>query len=224
MAESLSQRRQRAVEVFQRLRDHYPPVTTFLTHETPFQLLIAVILSAQCTDARVNMVTPGLFAVFPDVATMAEADPAEVAFLIRSINFFSTKAKNCVSTAHRLREVYASEVPPRLEDLITLPGVGRKTANVVLGQAFGIPGITVDTHVNRVSRRLGFAKQTEAEKIERELQRCWAQDTWIDFSSLTIVHGRQVCHARKPDCAGCLLREWCPQVGVKGAVGGAVPK
>jgi endonuclease-3 len=203
-----------ATLVFDRFRNHYPPVTTFLTHGSAFQLLIAVIMSAQCTDARVNMVTPGLFARFPDVETMAEADSEEVAFLIKSVNFFSTKARNIVATAQRIRDVYGGEVPETLADMVTLPGVGRKTANVMLGQAFGQPGITVDTHVNRLSRRLGFTQEKEAEKIERELQRVWDREIWTDLSSFLIVHGREVCGARSPQCGRCLLRDICPRVGV----------
>lgn len=199
-----------ATLAFERLRDHYPPVTTFLTHGSPFQLLIAVIMSAQCTDARVNMVTPGLFAQFPDVVTMADADPSEVAFLIKSVNFFSTKARNIVATAQRIRDVYGGQVPETLEAMVTLPGVGRKTANVMLGQAFGQPGITVDTHVNRLSRRLGFTQEKDAEKIERDLQVVWDREIWTDFSSLLIVHGRQVCGARSPQCGVCLLQDICP--------------
>lgn len=214
MKESLLNKQRRARTVFECLQSHYPPVTTFLTHGSPFQLLIAVIMSAQCTDARVNMVTPGLFAQFPDVATMAEAEPEEVAFLIKSINFFSTKARNIVATAQRIRDVYGGQVPETLDAMVTLPGVGRKTANVMLGQAFGQPGITVDTHVNRLSRRLGFTMEKEAEKIERDLQQVWDMSLWTDFSSLLIVHGREVCGARSPQCAGCLLQALCPSAPV----------
>jgi endonuclease-3 len=212
----------RAVTVFDRLIAHYPPVTTFLTHGSPFQLLIAVIMSAQCTDARVNMVTPGLFAQFPDVRSMADADPEEVAFLIKSINFFSTKARNIVATAQRIRDVYHGVVPETLVDMVTLPGVGRKTANVMLGQAFGQPGITVDTHVNRLSRRLGFTTNTDAEKIERDLQKVWPEAIWTDLSSYLIVHGREVCGARYAKCDVCVLSDLCPSAF--GGVGGEVPE
>ena len=207
---TLGAKKNRAVTVFDLLQAHYPPVTTFLVHGSDFQLLIAVIMSAQCTDARVNMVTPGLFAQFPDVARMAEADPDDVATLIKSINFFSTKARNIVATAQRIRDVYGGDVPQTLAEMVTLPGVGRKTANVMLGQAFGQPGITVDTHVNRLSRRLGFTTNTEAEKIERDLQNVWPEDIWTDLSSYLIVHGREVCGARKAQCGVCILRDLCP--------------
>jgi len=212
MKETFSKKQHRAVTVFERLKAHYPPVTTFLVHGSTFQLLIAVIMSAQCTDARVNMVTPGLFAQFPDVVSMADAEVEEVAFLIKSINFFSTKARNIVATAQRIRDVYHGEVPETLAEMVTLPGVGRKTANVMLGQAFGQPGITVDTHVNRLSRRLGFTQEKEAEKIERELQRVWPESIWTDMSSFLIVHGRQVCMARNPQCTTCVLGDICPSI------------
>ena len=207
---SLADRKADAEWVFRTLESTYPPITTFLTHDGPFQLLIAVILSAQCTDERVNMVTPALFEAYPDAQSLADAAAQDVEDAIKSINFFRNKAKNIQKTAQILVEDYDSVVPADLSALVQLPGVGRKTANVVLGQAFGIPGITVDTHVNRLSRRLGFTKNATAETIERDLMKLWDDSWWIDFSSLLILHGREVCNARKPHCERCVLAEKCP--------------
>ncbi len=200
----------RAQAIFDYLQSTYPPVTTFLTHRNPFELLIAVILSAQCTDHRVNQVTPGLFAQFPSPEALAHGDLVAIQTCIQSVNFYKTKAKNIQATAARLVADYDSQVPACLETLIQLPGVGRKTANVVLGQAFGIPGITVDTHVKRLSQRLGFSTHDDATRIEQDLMRCWPESLWIDMSSLVIVHGRTVCHARRPNCANCGLTTVCP--------------
>lgn len=210
MPESHKQKKARSAKILECLRKEYPPVTTFLTHETPFQLLIAVILSAQCTDARVNQVTPGLFAKYPDAPTLANADYEQVAHCIKSINFFPTKARNSIATAQQLCTAHHGNVPDTLDALIQLPGVGRKTANVLLGQAFGKPGITVDTHVNRLSKRLGFSTEKDPYKIELDLQKLWPSETWTDFSSWLIVHGRTICKARKPACMACCLSIHCP--------------
>jgi len=188
----------------------YPDVSPFLHHDSPFQLLIAVILSAQCTDERVNQVTPGLFACFPTAASMAQASHDQVATLIASITYYKTKARHCVETAQQLMAQSGGAVPATLDELIRLPGVGRKTANVVLGQAFGIPGITVDTHVKRVSHRLGMSKGRTPERIERDLQLAWPKDWWIDFSTRMILHGRSYCMARSPRCVDCPVNAWCP--------------
>ncbi|MGE4169831.1 MAG: endonuclease III [Candidatus Margulisiibacteriota bacterium] len=214
MKTKISQNKARAQTIFSRLASHYPGVSTFLDHDTPFQLLIATILSAQCTDARVNLVTPALFEAYPDAKTMAQASVDEIREKIKSINFCNNKAINLLKTATLLQDQYQGEVPPDLSVLVTLPGVGRKTANVVLGQAFGLPGITVDTHVNRLSRRLGFTTHTEAVPIEKDLMQLWPKTIWSDFSTVLIVHGRQVCFARKPQCEGCFLSDLCPRVGV----------
>ena len=210
MRESIKNANLRAVRIFDILKETYPPVTTFLTHKNEFELLIAVILSAQCTDERVNMVTPALFDALPTPEKMANADIETIRDLIKSINFFNNKANNIQSTAQILFDTYDSQVPADLDALISLPGVGRKTANVILGQAFDIPGITVDTHVKRLTNRLGFSKKDDAVKIEFDLIKRWPKEIWIDMSTLLILHGRTVCPARSPKCSICQLRELCP--------------
>lgn len=208
--ESLVGKRNRSAEIYRILSEEYPKVTTFLDHDSPFQLLIAVILSAQCTDARVNMVTPALFAEYPTAERLADADPDAVKALISSVNFCNAKAHNIVRTAHLIMHQFDGQVPVDLDALVTLPGVGRKTANVVRGQAFGLPGITVDTHVNRLVNRLGFVRENDPERIERELWTIWDESIWSDFSTQLIVHGRRVCDARRPKCENCILRPLCP--------------
>ena len=203
-------KRERALLVHERLAQKYPNVGTFLTHENTYELLIAVILSAQCTDVRVNKTTPHLFSLFPTPLSLAEADIDSVREAIKSINFFNNKAINIQKTARLLVDDYDSVVPDTLEQLILLPGVGRKTANVVLGQAFGKPGITVDTHVKRLSNRLGFVKGEDAVKVEFELMKVWPESIWSDFSSTLILHGRETCDARKPRCQECFLSDVCP--------------
>ena len=215
MRESLAKARVRAQTIFDTLQETYPPVTTFLTHRNVFELLIAVILSAQCTDERVNMVTPSLFEALPTPQDFVDAALDDIKELIKSINFFNNKAINIQKTASILVNDFQGEVPNQLDDLIRLPGVGRKTANVVLGQAFNIPGITVDTHVKRLSTRLKFTKQNEPEKIEQDLMKRWAISTWIDFSSLLILHGREVCNARKPKCGECVISQACPSYPIQ---------
>ena len=205
-----SKKREDVIWVFETLKSSYPPVTTFLTHDGPFQLLIAVILSAQCTDDRVNMVTPALFDAFPDAKALANADLDQIKLLIKSINFFPTKAKNIQKTAMILSQEYDGIPPKSLDELICLPGVGRKTANVLLGQAYQIPGITVDTHVKRLSQRLGYTKKSDANQAEKDLMKWWPESIWIDFSTLLILHGRQVCSARKPNCESCQINTRCP--------------
>ena len=213
--ETADQTRKRALKVYKTLEETIPKVGSFLLHETPFQMLVATVLSAQCTDARVNMVTPPLFAELPTVESFAEVDPERLKQLIRSINFFNTKAENLVKLAHKLMAEYDGDVPQKLDDLIQLPGVGRKTANVVLGQAFGIPGITVDTHVGRLAIRLGFCPpKKDAVLIETFLMGIWPSDIWTSFSNLLILHGRTICDARRPKCEICCLRELCPRIGV----------
>ena len=210
MRESLKVAKQRSIAIFDALKSTYPPVTTFLTHQNEFELLIAVILSAQCTDDRVNLVTPHLFKELPTPEAFASAHLDQIKGLIKSINFFNNKAKNIQLTSTILIDRYNSNVPSRLEDLISLPGVGRKTANVVLGQAFDIPGITVDTHVKRLSKRLKFTKNDDPVKIEMDLIKRWPKETWIDFSSLLILHGRKTCNARQPKCDLCSIYKLCP--------------
>jgi endonuclease-3 len=192
----------------------YPDAHCALNHEGPLQLLVATILSAQCTDVRVNLVTPALFARFKSAKDFAEADSRELERMIQSTGFFRAKAKSIKESCRAIVERFGGEVPGRLEDLVTLPGVGRKTANVVLGDAFGVPGITVDTHVGRLSRRLGLTVHEDAVKVEHDLMALIPRKEWTVFSHRMIFHGRQVCFARKPACDKCLMNAFCPKVGV----------
>jgi endonuclease-3 len=204
----------RARRIVRKLAQLYPDAECALHHKTPLQLLIATILSAQCTDARVNLVTPALFARYPDARAFAEADRAELESHIQSTGFYRNKARNIIACCQALVEQHGGEVPATMEDLVPLPGVGRKTANVILGSAFGVPGITVDTHVGRLSRRLGLTTHTDPVKVEYDLMELIPKDEWTMFSHRLIFHGRQVCDARKPDCNGCGLAKLCPKVGV----------
>lgn len=192
----------------------YPDAACELNFGSPLQLLVAVILSAQCTDKRVNLVTPALFARYRSAAAFAAAEQTELETLIRSTGFFRAKAKNIREACRAIVEQHGGEVPRTLEELTALPGVGRKTANCVLGDAFGVPGITVDTHVGRLSRRLGFIKETDPVKAEFALMKRWPQPKWTRVSHQLILHGRRVCFARSPDCPGCTLSPHCPKVGV----------
>lgn len=202
--------RRRTVLAAERLASAYPEAKTALVHENPYQLLIATILSAQTTDDRVNMVTPTLFARYPDARSLADADPAEVERLIQPAGFFRNKTRSIIGCARGLVERFAGEVPPRMEDLVTLPGVGRKTANVVLGVAWRIPGFAVDTHVTRLTGRLGLTRQTDPVKIEAEVCKNLPEEEWTDFGLRLILHGRQICTARKPNCPACVLNDFCP--------------
>jgi endonuclease-3 len=192
----------------------YPDAECALKHQGPLQLLVATILSAQCTDARVNQVTPALFARYPDAAAFAAADPRELEALIQSTGFFRTKARNIIACCKQLVERHGGQVPGTMEQLVPLPGVGRKTANVILGTAFGVPGIPVDTHVGRLSRRLGLTVHTDPVKVERDLAALLPPKEWTMFSHRLIFHGRRVCHARKPECERCTLTKLCPKIGV----------
>ena len=192
------------------LAKHYPDAHCALVHADPLQLLIATILSAQCTDARVNMVTPALFARHADAKAFAEADVAEVERMIQSTGFFRNKAKNIVECCKLLVQRHGGEVPRTQDELVQLPGVGRKTANVVLGNCFDTPGITVDTHVGRLSRRLGLTMQDDPVKVEMELMEMLPPKEWTIFSHRMIFHGRQICDARKPRCGECPMRKFCP--------------
>lgn len=210
--------KRRAREIARRLERMYPDAECALHFDSPLQLLIAVILSAQCTDERVNIVTRDLFKKYRTARDYADAPLAELEQVIRSTGFYKNKAKNIQACCRALVEKHGGEVPQTMEELHALAGVGRKTANVVLGTAFGIPsGVVVDTHVTRLSNRLGLTKQTDAVKIERNLQTLLPQEQWIDFSHHLIWHGRRVCNARKPRCEDCELASLCPQVGVKPA-------
>lgn len=185
-----------------------------LDHEGPFQLLVATILSAQCTDERVNMVTPALFAAYPTPVAMAGADRAHLEELIRPTGFFRNKATSLLGMSRGLVERFDGQVPPALEDLVTLPGVGRKTANVVRSVAFGEPGLPVDTHVGRIARRLGLTSETDPEKVERDLCELLPPEEWGAFSLRLILHGRKVCTARRPHCEDCVLADICPSATV----------
>jgi endonuclease-3 len=200
----------RARETERRLAEEYPDARCELDHDGPFQLLVATILSAQCTDERVNTVTPTLFARYPTPEDLAAADPVELEAIIRPTGFFHNKAKSLVGMATALIERYDSTVPGAMEELVTVPGVGRKTANVVRSVALGLPGLPVDTHVLRLSRRLGLTTQTDPVKVERELNAMIAPGGRGLFSLRLILHGRRVCVARSPRCPECVLQDFCP--------------
>lgn len=204
----------RARRVNRLLAEEYPDARCELDFESPLQLLVATVLSAQCTDKRVNMVTPGLFARYPKAADYAAADRAELESMIASTGFFRAKANSLIGIGQALCERFGGDVPGRLDDLVTLPGVGRKTANVVLGNAFDVPGITVDTHVGRLSRRLGFTTELDPEKVEADLNSLFPRAEWTLLSHRLIWHGRRRCAARKPDCANCVVARLCPSAGV----------
>ena len=203
-----------ALEILDLLEATYPQAHCALVHASPWQLLVATILSAQCTDIRVNQVTPALFQRFPDPASMATADPAEVEKLIRSTGFFRNKAKNLIGCAMEMVRFHDSEVPKEMSALVSLPGVGRKTANVILGNAFDIPGMVVDTHVGRIARRLGWTKAKDAEKIERDLCDLLPAKRWTQAAHVLIFHGRHCCRAQTAWCSKCPVVGRCPQVGV----------
>lgn len=212
MNELTSQRR-RARRILRELTRLYPSVRSALNFNNPLQLLISVILSAQCTDVRVNMVTPALFARYPDAAAFASAEPRELETYIQSTGFFRNKAKNIIKCCQQLMEHHGGQVPQTMEELVPLAGVGRKTANVVLGNAFDVPGIPVDTHVARLSQRLGLTVHTNPVKIEHDLMQLIPQSEWTNFGHRLIYHGRQVCHARRPWCDQCTLASLCPKIG-----------
>jgi endonuclease-3 len=207
--------KKRAERIVQLLAKLYPDANCALHHDNPLQLLIATILSAQCTDVRVNMVTPALFARYPNVCAFAEAEPRELETAIQSTGFFRNKARNIIACCRQIQEKHGGEVPDTMEELVQLPGVGRKTANVILGNAFDVPGITVDTHVLRLSHRMGLTKRREPHKVEQDLMPLIPKKEWTMFSHRMIFHGRQVCFARKPNCPECILREVCPKIGVE---------
>jgi len=203
----------RARKIDRALAETYPDARCELDFDSPFQLLVVTVLSAQTTDRRVNAVRPRLFAVYPDPAAMAGADRAELESIIQSTGFFRTKADSLLRLSAALLERFGGEVPPRLADLVTLPGVGRKTANVVLGDAFGIPGITVDTHFGRLARRFGWTEHEDPIKVEQEVGALFAKRDWVLLNHHLIWHGRRVCHARRPACGACSVARWCPAYG-----------
>ncbi len=205
----------RILALVDRLQEHYAHAKCSLDFENPFQLLVATILSAQCTDARVNQVTPALFKAYPDAARLAAAPLGKVEELIRSTGFFRSKAKSLTEMAKDLVNRFSGEIPRSIEELVRLRGVGRKTANVVLGNAFGIPaGVVVDTHVKRLSFRLGLTKEKDPVKIERDLSAKFDAKYWTELPHWLIHHGRSICVARKPRCSKCFLVDLCPQKGL----------
>lgn len=204
--------RRRAGHVVRALAKLYPDARCSLDYQTPLQLLIATILSAQCTDERVNRVTPALFARFRTARDFASADSTELEKYIQTTGFFRNKARNIIGCCRKLVDDFGGRLPSSIEELVTLPGVGRKTANVLLGNAFATPGITVDTHVGRLSRRLGLTTETDPVKVERDLMTLLPASEWTNFSHRMIYHGRQVCQARKPACNLCSLATFCPKV------------
>lgn len=207
----LTAQRQRALEILNRLTHLYPNARCSLDYETPVQLLVATILSAQCTDERVNQVTPMLFQTFPDAATLAAAPRDTLEQLVRSTGFYRNKAKNIQGACQKIMADFGGEVPGTMEQLLTLPGVARKTANVVLAHAFGVnAGVTVDTHVKRLSFRLGLTQHTDPVKVEQDLMKLLPQSDWENWSIRLIYHGRATCMARKPACDRCSLADLCP--------------
>ena len=216
MPETLDARKKHARKVVSRLKKQYPEVECALLHENPFQLLAATILSAQCTDERVNSVTPKLFATFPDPESMARGTQKQVEKIVQSLGFFRAKAKNLRGMAQKLLDEFDGELPKTVAELTSLPGVGRKTANVVLGVAYGIPsGVVVDTHVRRISNLLGLTESQNPEIIERDLVAILPKKEWIDYSHRLIYLGRQICIARRPKCVECPLLKICPRVGLE---------
>ena len=213
--ENAAARKARARAIARALARAYPDARCALDYRTPWELLVATILSAQCTDAMVNRVTPALFAELPTPAALAAAPPARVEELIKRTGFFRQKTKSIQATARAVAERHGGEVPDTMEVLTELPGIGRKTANVVLGTAFGQPAIFVDTHVRRLANRLGLTFEDDPDQIERDLQVLLPPKEWTVFAHRLIHHGRRVCVARKPRCETCPLLRWCPQIGVK---------
>jgi endonuclease-3 len=214
MRKSLPEKKVRAKAIYRQLTKSYPNVRCELDYNSAFQLLVATVLSAQCTDKRVNQTTPALFKKYPNPKKMAKADLIDIQRLVKSTGFFRTKAKNIKALSNKIMEDFDGDVPSNLEDLITLPGVGRKTANVVLGHAFGIPGITVDTHFGRLSRRFGWSKQNDPVKVEFEVGELIPEKEWTNLSQRMIWHGRRVCHSRKPACGACPIAKLCPSYGI----------
>ncbi len=213
--ESIAELKKRAGIVSRALAKLYPEARISLDFETPWQCLAATILSAQSTDVGVNRVTPGLFREYPDARAMATADRRHVEELIVKTGFFRQKTKSLIGAAQKIVEDYGGEVPSEMEALVKIPGVGRKTANVILGHIHGKPGFVVDTHVRRLAYRLGFTKRTDPAKIEIDMQKILPANDWTPFSMRLILHGRRVCNARKPDCEVCGLARVCPKIGVR---------
>ncbi len=209
--ESLKARRERADAIWDLLEEEYPDAHCALDHRNAYELTVATILSAQCTDERVNMVTPELFRRWPEPADLAEARQEELEEVVHSTGFYRNKAKNLIGMAEAVMERHGGEIPRTMEELHALPGVGRKTANVILGNAFGIDeGVVVDTHVKRLAGRMKLTRETDPVKVERDLMKVFARERWTMLSHLLIFHGRQVCAARKPRCEACVVSHLCP--------------
>ena len=207
--------RRRARRINELLAELYPDAHCALHHANALELLVATILSAQCTDERVNKVTPALFARYPDAAAYASADIGELETLIQSAGFFRNKARSIRDCCQMLVELHGGQVPRTMEELVPLPGVGRKTANVILGNAFDVAGIPVDTHVGRLSRRMGLTEHDDPVKVESDLMALVPKEEWTMFAHRMIFHGRQVCHSRKPKCDKSVLKKICPKIGVE---------
>jgi endonuclease-3 len=202
---------ERAPEIYDRLSAEYPDAKCALDHHNPYELLVATILSAQCTDKRVNMVTPALFSKYPDARALAVAKPEELEDMIKSTGFFRNKTKSLLGMSAKVADAHAGQIPDSMEELVSLPGVGRKTANVVLGNAFDRnEGIVVDTHVTRLSQRLALTRETDPVKIEQDLIALFPRERWTMLSHLLISHGRAVCDARRPRCEACVVNHLCP--------------
>jgi len=208
------EKRKRAIKLYRALSKLYPNIRCELKFKSPLQLLIATVLSAQCTDKRVNAVTPALFKRYKSVEDFAGANLRELQGLVKSTGFYRAKAKNIKGLSAKILKDYEGKVPRELEELVKLPGVGRKTANVVLGHAFNIPGITVDTHFGRLSRRFGWTKETDPVKVEFEVMELIPEKEWTNLSQRMIWHGRRVCHSRRPACAACPIASLCPSFGI----------
>ena len=214
MPESIADKKVRAKSIYRILSKNYPNVRCELDYKNPYQLLVATVLSAQCTDKRVNQTTPALFKKYNSIKKMAAADLKDLQRLVKSTGFYRAKAKNIKLLSHKILTHFNGKVPSNIEDLVTLPGVGRKTANVVLGHGFNIPGITVDTHFGRLSRRLGWSDKKDPVKVEFEVGKLIPEKEWTNLSQRLIWHGRRVCHSRKPACGACVLAKLCPAYGI----------
>ncbi len=211
--ESPEELKARAKKIYTSLNKLYPQAHCELDFNNPLQLLVATILAAQCTDKRVNMVTPALFKKYKTSKDFANAKSSELEEMIKSTGFYKNKAKSIINMAKKVQVEFNGKIPNKMEELITLPGVGRKTANVILGNAYGLPGITVDTHFTRLSNRFGWTKEKDAVKIEFEVQKIFPDKYWTHLSLLVVWHGRRRCHARKPACGACPIAKYCPSFG-----------
>ncbi|GGH90446.1 endonuclease III [Arthrobacter liuii] len=213
-SESVLALKRRARRIHRALAEKYPYAHAELDFRNPFELLVATVLSAQTTDVVVNQVTKVLFALYPSARSLAEADPTELETILKPTGFFRAKSRNVLALCTRLVDDFDGEVPGRMEDLVTLPGVGRKTANVVLANAFGIPGISVDTHFARLAKRFGWTQSEDPVQIEQDVGELFERKDWTMLSHRVIFHGRRVCHARKPACGACPVANWCPSYGL----------